>query len=113
MVQTSNFIGFMLEAAADRSIRSVLLFGHIGKLSKVSAGVFYTHNRIADARLESMAAYAACCRTVSGWGEGAAGREYDRGCPDQSWMKPDCGRVCARHWHSGPASGPSAICSAS
>ena len=59
MVQTSNFIGFMLEAAADRSIRSVLLFGHIGKLSKVSAGVFYTHNRIADARLESMAAYAA------------------------------------------------------
>lgn len=59
MVQTSNFIGFMLEAAAERKIERVLLFGHIGKLIKVAAGVFYTHNRIADARLETMAAYAA------------------------------------------------------
>ena len=59
IVETSNFIGFMLEAAAKREIASVLLFGHIGKLAKVAAGVFYTHNRIADARLEAMAAYAA------------------------------------------------------
>ena len=59
MVQTSNFIGFMLDAAAERQIDKVLLFGHIGKLSKVAAGVFYTHNRIADGRLETMAAYAA------------------------------------------------------
>lgn len=59
MVQTSNFIGFMLEAAAKRGVKRILLFGHIGKLVKVAAGVFYTHNRIADARLETMAAYAA------------------------------------------------------
>lgn len=59
MTQTSNFIGFMLEAAAERKIPRVLLFGHIGKLVKVAAGIFYTHNRIADARLETMAAYAA------------------------------------------------------
>ena len=59
MVQTSNFIGFMLEAAAERKIRRVLLFGHLGKLIKVAAGIFYTHNRIADGRLETMAAYAA------------------------------------------------------
>ncbi|SFT47163.1 cobalt-precorrin-5B (C1)-methyltransferase [Selenomonas sp. GACV-9] len=59
MVQTSNFIGFMLEAAAERGIERILLFGHIGKLSKVAAGVFYTHNRIADGRLETMAAYGA------------------------------------------------------
>lgn len=59
MVQTSNFIGFMLEAAAERGAERILLFGHIGKLSKVAAGVFYTHNRIADARLETMAAYSA------------------------------------------------------
>lgn len=59
IIQTSNFIGFMLEAAAERHIRRVMLFGHIGKLSKVAAGVFYTHNRIADGRLETMAAYAA------------------------------------------------------
>lgn len=59
VVQTSNFIGFMLERAAERKLKRVLLFGHIGKLSKVAAGVFYTHNRIADGRLESLAAYAA------------------------------------------------------
>ncbi|BEU88031.1 cobalt-precorrin-5B (C(1))-methyltransferase CbiD [Selenomonas sp. TAMA-11512] len=59
LVQTSNFIGFMLEAAADRDIESVLLLGHIGKLAKVAAGSFYTHNRMADGRLEAIAAYAA------------------------------------------------------
>ncbi len=59
LVQTSNFIGFMLEKAADRELPAVLLFGHIGKLVKVAAGIFYTHNRIADARLETIAAYAA------------------------------------------------------
>ena len=59
VVQTSNFIGFMLERAAERKLKRVLLFGHIGKLSKVAAGVFYTHNRIADGRLEALAAYAA------------------------------------------------------
>lgn len=59
MVQTSNFIGFMLEAAQQRGIERVLLFGHIGKLIKVAAGCFYTHNRIADGRLETMAAYGA------------------------------------------------------
>lgn len=59
MVQTSNFIGFMLEAAAKRDVGRVLLLGHIGKLSKVAAGVFYTHNRVADGRLETMAAYSA------------------------------------------------------
>lgn len=57
MVQTSNFIGFMLEMAADRGLERVLLFGHIGKLAKVAAGVFHTHNRVGDARLEVLAAY--------------------------------------------------------
>ena len=57
MVQTSNFIGYMLEAAADLGLRRILLFGHIGKLAKVAAGVFHTHNRVGDARLEVLAAY--------------------------------------------------------
>ena len=59
MVQTSNFIGFMLEQAAEKNVKRVLLFGHIGKLAKVAAGIFYTHNRVGDARLETLAAYAA------------------------------------------------------
>ena len=59
IVQTSNFIGFMLEAAVERKLKRVLLFGHLGKLAKVAAGVFHTHNRVGDGRLEAMAAYAA------------------------------------------------------
>lgn len=61
VVQTSNFIGHMLEAAAAEQIKRVMLFGHLGKLVKVAAGIFHTHNRVADARLETMAAYLALC----------------------------------------------------
>ena len=59
IVETSNFIGYMLENAAARKINQILLFGHLGKLAKVAGGVFYTHNRIADGRMETIAAYAA------------------------------------------------------
>ena len=59
IIQTSNFIGFMLEEAAEREISKIILCGHLGKLVKVAAGVFHTHNRVADARLETLAAYAA------------------------------------------------------
>ena len=59
MVQTSNFIGYMLEKAADMGVNRILLFGHIGKLAKVAAGVFHTHNRVGDGRLEVLAAYSA------------------------------------------------------
>lgn len=59
IIQTSNFIGFMLENAAERNITQIILCGHIGKIVKVAAGIFHTHNRIADARLETLAAYSA------------------------------------------------------
>jgi len=59
IVQTSNFIGFMLEQAAERNISKIIFCGHLGKLVKVAAGIFYTHNRVADGRLETLAAYAA------------------------------------------------------
>ncbi|CQR71266.1 cobalt-precorrin-6A synthase [Sporomusa ovata DSM 2662] len=59
VVQTSNFIGHMLENAVKYEMRRVLLFGHLGKIGKVSAGIFHTHNRMADARMETIAAYMA------------------------------------------------------
>ena len=59
LIETSNFIGFMLDRAAERGAEKILILGHTGKLVKVAAGVFHTHNRIADARLETLAAYAA------------------------------------------------------
>ena len=59
LIETSNFMGFMLDRAAERGAERILILGHIGKLVKMAAGVFHTHNRIADARLETLAAYAA------------------------------------------------------
>ena len=59
IIQTSNFVGFMLEAAVQRNVTKVILCGHVGKLVKVAAGVFHTHNRVADCRLETLAAYSA------------------------------------------------------
>jgi cobalt-precorrin-5B (C1)-methyltransferase len=59
VIQTSNFIGFMLEQAVQYQMKRVLLFGHLGKLVKIAAGVFHTHNRMADARMETIAAYLA------------------------------------------------------
>ena len=59
VVQTSNFVGYMLEHAVECGMKRVLLLGHIGKMIKVAGGIFHTHNRMADARLEIMAAYLA------------------------------------------------------
>jgi len=59
VIQTSNFIGHMLESAVFYKMKKVLLFGHLGKLVKVAAGIFHTHNRMADARFETLAAYMA------------------------------------------------------
>jgi len=59
VIQMSNFVGFLLEEAAYRGIEQVILLGHIGKLIKVSGGIFHTHNRVADARMEVLLAHAA------------------------------------------------------
>ena len=59
VIQTSNFIGYMLESAVQYNMKKVLLFGHLGKLVKVAAGIFHTHNRMADGRFETLAAYMA------------------------------------------------------
>ena len=59
VIQMSNFVGFLLEEAAYRGIEQVILLGHIGKLIKVSGGIFHTHNRVADARNEILLAHGA------------------------------------------------------
>ncbi|MZP43754.1 cobalamin biosynthesis protein CbiD [Heliobacterium gestii] len=61
VVLTSNFIGHMLDACAQKGVREVLLWGHVGKLVKVAGGIFHTHSRIADGRREIIAAHAAVC----------------------------------------------------
>ena len=52
----SNFIGYMLREAATLSVKKVLISGHIGKMVKISGGIFNTHSHIADAKNEIIAA---------------------------------------------------------
>lgn len=59
IIKISNFLGFMLDKAVEYNFNELLLIGHLGKLVKVAAGIFHTHSRVADARMEIMAAYAA------------------------------------------------------
>jgi len=59
IIKISNFVGFMLDKAMDYGVNSILLVGHLGKLVKVAAGIFHTHSRVADARMEILAAYSA------------------------------------------------------
>lgn len=58
VVMVSNYLGYMLDECVRHGFRRVVLWGHVGKLAKVAAGSFQTHNRIADGRAEVVAALA-------------------------------------------------------
>lgn len=51
-VKCSNFIGDAIDMAVSLGFSEVLLVGHIGKLIKLSGGIFNTHSRHADARID-------------------------------------------------------------
>lgn len=54
IVQMSNEVGFMLDAARELGVRKLILGGHPGKLAKVAAGVMQTHSRYGDVRREAI-----------------------------------------------------------
>jgi len=59
IVQTGDFMGYMLRKSIEKGAKNLVLLGHAGKLVKLAAGIFNTHHKIADARMEVIAAYAA------------------------------------------------------
>jgi cobalt-precorrin-5B (C1)-methyltransferase len=58
IVQTGDFMGYMLDKAVEKGVKEIILLGHTGKLVKLAAGIFNTHHKVADARKEVIAAYA-------------------------------------------------------
>lgn len=58
-VLTSNFIGDALELCKELGFSGALLIGHIGKLVKLAGGMWNTHSRFGDCRMELLAAHAA------------------------------------------------------
>ncbi len=59
LVKTSNFIGFMMDEAARQGVKKILWVGHLGKMVKVASGIFQTHSKYADGRMETLAAHLA------------------------------------------------------
>ncbi|MEM4733729.1 MAG: cobalt-precorrin-5B (C(1))-methyltransferase CbiD [Candidatus Bathyarchaeia archaeon] len=59
IIQTGDFVGYMLDKAVEKGVKEITLLGHPGKLVKLAAGIFNTHHKVADARSEVIAAYAA------------------------------------------------------
>ena len=57
-VQCSNYLGATIDAARILGYSSMLVVGHIGKMVKVAGGIMNTHSRVADCRLEILAAHA-------------------------------------------------------
>lgn len=60
-VRTSNFIGYMLDKCLEYGVENILFIGHAGKMTKIAAGVYQTHSKYGDGRLETIAAYAGIC----------------------------------------------------
>jgi len=58
IIQTGDFMGYMLEKAVEKGAEKIVIFGHPGKLVKLAAGIFNTHHKKGDARMEVIAAYA-------------------------------------------------------
>ncbi|AVQ16098.1 MULTISPECIES: cobalt-precorrin-5B (C(1))-methyltransferase CbiD [Fusobacterium] len=58
MIIISNFAGFMIESAVKLGFQKIILLGHIGKAIKLAGGIFHTHSRVADGRMEVMGANA-------------------------------------------------------
>ncbi|MFL8675896.1 cobalt-precorrin-5B (C(1))-methyltransferase CbiD [Clostridioides sp. GD02404] len=56
VVRTSNFVGYMIKEAQRIGYKKILMAGHIGKFIKLSAGIFNTHSKVADARSEILVA---------------------------------------------------------
>ncbi len=59
VVKVSNYFGDGLCLARDLGFREITLMGHIGKMAKVSIGIFQTHSAVADGRMEAIAYYMA------------------------------------------------------
>lgn len=53
-VKCANFIGEAIDIAVELGFEGVLIAGHIGKLSKLAAGIMNTHSAQADGRIEVM-----------------------------------------------------------
>ena len=54
----SNFVGYMFDRACEFEARKIYFIGELGKFVKVAGGIFHTHSRVSDAKMEILTANA-------------------------------------------------------
>ena len=59
VITVADHIGFTVIEGVKRGLSKIVIAGHIGKTVKLAAGIFDTHSKYGDARLETLAAWAA------------------------------------------------------
>jgi cobalt-precorrin-5B (C1)-methyltransferase len=58
IVQTGDFVGYLLDKAVEKGVKEIIVLGHSGKIVKLAANIFNTHHKVGDARNEVVASYA-------------------------------------------------------
>jgi len=58
IIQTGDFVGYMIDKAVEKGVEEIIFIGHSGKLVKLAANIFNTHHKVGDARNEVIASYA-------------------------------------------------------
>jgi len=66
VIQSGNYVGYVLDEAVRLGFKGALLCGHPGKLLKVAAGTFNTYNRTGDGRKEALCTHAALAGVDTG-----------------------------------------------
>ncbi|MBF1333067.1 MAG: cobalamin biosynthesis protein CbiD [Leptotrichia sp.] len=54
----SNFVGYMFDRACEFEVKKIYFIGELGKFVKVAGGIFHTHSRVSDAKMEILTANA-------------------------------------------------------
>lgn len=57
-VVISNFVGYMFDKACEYGVKKIYFIGELGKFVKVAGGIFHTHSRVSDAKMEILTANA-------------------------------------------------------
>ncbi len=54
----SNFVGYMFDRVCEFEAKKIYFIGELGKFVKVAGGIFHTHSRVSDAKMEILTANA-------------------------------------------------------
>lgn len=56
LIKIGNYLGFMLDQCLAYEMEKVLIIGHIGKLVRLAGGIYDSYSKVADGRIEIIAA---------------------------------------------------------